>query len=101
MSRPVKMYMHTLFGLPAYFDGKQVQYAHVRHPIKLVGSLRALRTEQKASSAWRSRLKYSAPMRMGYQIVSVPSTTTSVTMDTETSGLGAFNVKFTRKDTTA
>lgn len=52
-------YMHTLNGKPAAFDGNQISYATFHgKPNALAESLQQIRSEQRASAAYRRRMGF-------------------------------------------
>lgn len=62
------MYMHTLDGQPASFDGRDyIHFADGRHPAMLVSTLRRLRWEQKLASPGAGRFTF------GYVRVEIPT----------------------------
>lgn len=72
------MYMHTLAGEPALFDGEQVCIPWPRDAVSLAGSLRQIRREQSRSRAFRVELLGAAeaatePDTYGYVRVRVPA----------------------------
>lgn len=64
-------YMHTLDGRPAAFDGRQVHF--MANGDRLVGSLKELREQQKASATYRAAHGYEALYPYGYRRVRLPS----------------------------
>ncbi len=66
----ISIYMHTLNGKPAAFDGRQVCYLWEGAP--LVASLRELRRQQTASAAWRSKRGHAPYTDYGYRRLLLP-----------------------------
>ncbi len=66
----MNIYIHTLNGLAAAFDGRQVCYAWNRAPVAY--SLKQIRQEQAASRKWRlSRGLMDDDDRYGYRLLKV------------------------------
>ena len=52
-------YMHIINGKPGRFSGEQICYAGVKNfKIRLVGSLKQIRKEQKLSKKFRKSMKW-------------------------------------------
>ena len=61
------LYMHTLDGFPAGYDGWHICYWHRLVP--LVKSLKQIRSEQQASKDWRRNKGYPDSAKYGYVTV--------------------------------
>ena len=73
------MFMHTIDGRPAGFDGEQVVFAtHHPHwqdrpyPVRLVASLRTIRAQQERSRSYRASAGFFDEWDYGYAYVEVP-----------------------------
>lgn len=63
------LYMHTLDGMPAAYDGRHICYWYRRVP--LVATLKQIRKEQAASKEWRRKQGYGDSAKYGYVTIKV------------------------------
>lgn len=72
MKKPktISYYLHTLNGLPAAFDGRQVHY--MTHGDRLAASLDQIRAEQRASAEWRAKKGYDMNCKYDYRRLRLP-----------------------------
>jgi len=72
----MKYYMHTLNGMPGFFDGYQVCYASASSGARfhniLVESLRQIWREQQATIRNRTNDGFTTGVRMSYILVYTP-----------------------------
>lgn len=68
------LYMHTLDGKPAQFDGWQICYA--MHVIKrFANDLDQIREEQLASRRWRAKKGYDNNSKQDHRVIHIPDET--------------------------
>lgn len=69
----MSLYMHTLNGQPAAWDGLQIAYASFYGDANpLCRDLKQIRREQKASLRWREKMGFHNDFTHGHIRVSIP-----------------------------
>lgn len=72
----MNIYIHTLEGKAAIFDGRQICFAPARKAFEPAYSREQIMAERRASAAWRKRNGHKQlPYKHGYVRYSVPETT--------------------------
>lgn len=75
MRKTKTLYMHTLFGRPAYYVPGQQIVTYIKVVKYLCSSLKQIREERRASDEWRAGRGYKLASRedYGHTLVRVPS----------------------------